>query len=192
MTPRTAALALLVVGAALTPVRAHAQDRSVYPGDHVRITDASQWTGMVQGVSPDTIDVVPDGERAARAVGLASVRLVEISVGQKGKGRPFLIGALVGAAAGAGAAGIVSAVHSCDQPPDASLHTGFCETAGTVAVVASGLIGSAVGGAVGALFGGGEKWVRAALPARVGALRLRLRLAPLDASTPRTLLALTF
>jgi hypothetical protein len=146
---------------------------------------------MVQGVSPDTIDVVPDGERAARAVGLSSVRRVEISVGQQSKGRPFLIGALLGAGVGVGAAAIVSHVHTCDQPPDASLHTGFCETAGPVAMVASGLIGSAAGGAVGALFGGGEKWVRAALPARVGVIRLRLRLGPLDASTPLTLLALS-
>ena len=186
-----AALLAVLLGAAV-PARAGAQDRSVYPGDRVRITEATRWTGLVQGVSPDTIDVVPDGERTSRPVAISAVRRVEISLGEKGRGRPFLIGAVGGAGLGAGIAAIVSEIHTCDQTPNQFGFVPFCETVGPVAIVASSLIGFAAGGAVGALFGGGEKWVKAAAPApaRVGAIRLRLRLAPLDASTPQTWLAL--
>lgn len=163
---RTATTLLTALVAFAAPAGAQAQDRSVYPGDRVRITDAARWTGMVQGVSPDTMDVVPDGERSARPVAFAAVRQVEISLGEKGRGRPFLIGAVAGAGLAAGTAAIVSEVHTCDTHPDQFGFTPFCETVGPVAMVASALIGFAAGGAVGALFGGGENWVRATVPAR--------------------------
>src|SRR5689334_7749912 len=101
MTFRSALLLTLLAGAAAAP-RLLAQDRAVLLGDRVRVTDATKWTGLVQGVSPDTIDVVPDGERSSRPVAFSGVKRVEISLGERGKGRGFLIGGLGGAGIAAG------------------------------------------------------------------------------------------
>lgn len=163
-----------------------AQDRSVYPGDRVRVTDARRWTGMVTAVGADTIHVVPEGESSPRPLALASLERLEISLGEAPRGRSFLIGGLVGAGTGAGVAAIVSARHTCEPEPDDLGLTPACETVGPVAIVASSVIGFALGGAIGTLLGRGERWVRAAAPARVGSVRLELRLLPPGAQLSRS------
>jgi hypothetical protein len=155
---------------------ASAQDREVFPGDRVRVTSDERWTGFVQALDSDSIHVIPDGERSARPLALSSVERLEVSVGERGRGRGFLIGGLAGAGVAAGTAALISANHTCEMEPDQFGLVPFCETVGPVAIVASTLIGFAVGGGVGAFFGGGERWVRALLPGRVGALRMQLRL----------------
>jgi hypothetical protein len=175
MTTRSALLAAVIVSALAAPP-ARAQDREVFPGDRVRVTRDDRWTGFVQAVDSDSIHVIPDGETVARPLALSSLERLEVSVGERGRGRTFLIGALAGAGLSAGTAAIISANHTCEQEPDPFGLTPFCETVGPVAIATSALIGFAVGGGVGAFFGGGERWVGALLPGRVGAVRLQLRL----------------
>jgi hypothetical protein len=167
-------LPFLLAGVLWAPA-ALAQDREVFPGDRVRVTGAERWTGFVQALDSDSIHVIPDGETSARPLALTSLERIEVSVGERGRGRGFLIGGLAGAGLAAGTAAIISANHQCEMEPDRFGLTPFCETVGPVAVVASTAFGFAVGGGVGALFGGGERWVRALLPGRLGQLRLRLR-----------------
>jgi hypothetical protein len=176
---------LLALGlAALFTGPARAQGREVFPGDRVRVTQDGRWTGFVQAVDSDSIHVIPDGEERARSIALVGLERLELSLGTKSRGRPFLIGGLGGAGLGAGAAAVISARHTCEMDPDQFGFTPFCETVGPVAIVASTVAGFAVGGAVGALFGGGENWVRAvmpggaasSLPARIGAIRVALQL----------------
>lgn len=157
-------LATLVTPLAASP--AHAQERGVFPGDRVRVSDGSRWTGFVQAVTADSIRVIPDGERASRSLATRTLERLEVSLGTRSRGRPFLIGGLAGAGLAAGSAAVISASHSCDDPPDQFGFTPFCETVGPVAVVASTVMGFALGGAIGAWLGGGERWVPAELPTR--------------------------
>jgi hypothetical protein len=161
--------------AALAVPRLHAQGREVFPGDRVRVTQGESWTGFVRAIDSDSIHVIPDGETEARPLALSALEGLEISIGTKGRGRPFLIGGLGGAGLGAGAAAFISAQSTCGENPDQFGFTPFCETVGPVAIVASSIVGFALGGAVGALFGGGENWVGAVMPGRVGAVNLQLR-----------------
>lgn len=160
---------LIAAAAAAVPRPARAQERPVYSGDRVRITTGHSWTAFVQWVTADSIRVIEDGERDPRSLALGSIERVEVSMGPRSRGRPFLIGALTGAAIAGGTAGVISQQDGCaDEPPDSFGFQAFCESVGPVAVVGSAVVGFAVGGAVGALFGGGDRWVPAAMPVRVG------------------------
>jgi hypothetical protein len=186
-----ALVAALAMAMALAAPRVHAQGREVFPGDRVRLTEAERWTGFVQALDSDSIHVIPDGETTARPFALAAVERLEVSLGAKSRGRPFLIGGLLGAGLGAGTAALIGSIDTCDAEPDQFGFTPLCEQVGPVAIVASSVLGFSVGGAVGAVFGGGENWVGAVMPGRVGAVHLQLRLgtpatAQLSLSGPST------
>src|SRR5688572_12183768 len=96
----TTSRSVLIAAAILTwvtPPAGYAQDREVFPGDRVRVTREERWTGFVQAVDSDSIHVIPDGEAAPRPMALSSLERLEVSVGERGRGRSFLIGALAGA-----------------------------------------------------------------------------------------------
>ncbi len=155
---RVAAVAASLILATSLPLAAQ---RSVAREDRVRITlrdkSGQPVVGRVSTIRKDTVVVWSEGESLLRPITSDKIEKVEISRGKRSK---VGMGALIGFAAGA-VGGLVVAVADGDNC------NGFCPVDQTaeagIAALVFGVVGTAVGAAVG-FATRGEHWEVAALP----------------------------
>lgn len=151
--PSCAIAALLM---AAVPAIASAQTIvPVAAGERVRVrtTGASVLIGRVVAVSPDRLDVMPDGESVPRSIDTADAVRVDVSRGRRSKRQSAWTGLRWGAAIG-GLAGAASLVAQRDQ-----VGSGGSSALGAAALGAwsGALFGGLIGAAVGARRAG-ERW----------------------------------
>jgi hypothetical protein len=153
---------LILVLSAIDASRVLAQARVVLPGERIRITSARSWTGVVAGTTTDSISILPEGGRDPLTFALGSIERLEVAAGRRSRPRGFLIGGGIGGAAGL-LLGALAKGDDCGVDAEDDLlgiSAGVCDVAGDVAMLSLPIVGILVGGGIGALANGGERWER--------------------------------
>ena len=162
----TAATVLLVTLAGAAPAARAAADESAQPmvtvGSRVRVSAPGVATypvvGTVRALDPQSLTLEVSGKAEPLLIPRDGIRRLDVSLGRRSRGIDILIGALVGAGAGAL---VAHTTHSSQQ--------GLVQSADTAVGALGGML---VGAGVGALIPPGDHW-RETSPSR-----LSVRLAP--------------
>ena len=138
---------------------------AVQPGERVRLTVEGPWTGVLQVSGPDSISLLVDEVDQEISFSWASVERLEVSAGRKSRWH--------GGLRGAGVGGFVGLVGGIMFAPGSGLRhcrllNRTCESIGVVEAAGYAAAGMLIGGTVGALVHGRERWRTVDVPVQVG------------------------
>lgn len=164
-------IGLLVLLATMLPAHLSAQT-VVSPGERVRVYGERSWTGVVQRSMADYLILLVDRVDEPLRFSLSSLDRLEVYAGGGSRGKGLLIGAGVGGGVGLLAGAFYKGTDCGLSTRDAGSEI-LGDICGLTAMSYMPVVGILLGGAVGALASGGERWYPVLLPSRTASIKVR-------------------